>query len=209
MGHCWLVVASVTTPPLGRPGRFESGVPHRYFSIQTHKGTSAKYMLEEREEMSSPSYGTSGMWGARSKINRTRLVKMRCDLASQTLLPWFEKHYLGHVKLELLIAPPPEIPAKIQARLGSLPKYEGIYVFWGHGRPLYVGEASRLRDRIRSHLGGYSSNHYLQLWFRLDRFENCEIQAQSLRSGASKLERLTVESAMVAELAPLFNLSPY
>jgi hypothetical protein len=34
---------------------------------------------------------------------------------------------------------------------GSVPRAPGIYLFWANGKPIYVGQTRKLRDRLRQH----------------------------------------------------------
>jgi hypothetical protein len=34
---------------------------------------------------------------------------------------------------------------------GSVPRASGVYLFWADGKPIYVGQTRKLRDRLRQH----------------------------------------------------------
>jgi DNA repair protein SbcD/Mre11 len=89
-----------------------------------------------------------------------------------------------------------EVPITEVARL---PTACGVYALYdATGRLLYVGKATNLRTRVRTHLRGKSGAHFFRGWGR-------QIARIALRATDSELEALLLEAEMIRSLQPAFN----
>lgn len=80
--------------------------------------------------------------------------------------------------------------------LGALPDCPGVYLFYGGvGELLYVGKSKAIRTRVRSHFASPDER-------RLCR-QVCHVEA---RPTAGELGALLLESQLIKELRPMFNI---
>ncbi|MDX2198639.1 MAG: metallophosphoesterase [Phycisphaerae bacterium] len=83
--------------------------------------------------------------------------------------------------------------------VGDLPRAPGTYVLRdGGGRVVYIGKASNLRQRVRSHLRGDSDHGYFGAWA-------ASVKRIDVRVAASELEASIVEAELVRRVRPPFN----
>ena len=81
--------------------------------------------------------------------------------------------------------------------LAALPDSPGVYLFFGSlGELLYVGKSRRIRTRVRSH---FSAKEEKWLCRRVTRVET--------RETAGELGALLLESQLIKELKPMFNVA--
>src|SRR3989338_5795621 len=85
----------------------------------------------------------------------------------------------------------------IISKIKSAPKKPGIYIFYSQKKPLYIGKASNLRNRLKSYL------------------KVTDLKTQSLNNEASELkylvlrseiEALIEESRLIQKLKPKYNV---
>ena len=80
--------------------------------------------------------------------------------------------------------------------LSALPRTSGVYVFRGEGTlPLYVGKSVDIRSRVLAHLRAPDEARMIAQARRVDFIET-----------AGEIGALLLESRMVKELSPLFNI---
>ncbi|MBI5464762.1 MAG: GIY-YIG nuclease family protein, partial [Ignavibacteriales bacterium] len=83
------------------------------------------------------------------------------------------------------------------ADIASVPNGPGVYLFYGtQGDLLYVGKSVTLRARVRSHFAERSERKMMR---RVQRIE--------IRCTAGELGALLLESQLIKELKPLFNIA--
>ncbi len=87
----------------------------------------------------------------------------------------------------------------------SLPMSQGLYVFYGGGETLYVGEASVLRNRITKHLD-HSDRKELARWFWEHGFSDVNLEIQELPADTSKRVRRALEAELISTRHPIFNV---
>lgn len=81
--------------------------------------------------------------------------------------------------------------------VASLPNTPGVYLFYGpRDELLYVGKSKSIRTRVRSH---FSSNEERWVRRRVHRIET--------RETAGELGALLLESQLIKELRPMFNVA--
>ncbi len=90
--------------------------------------------------------------------------------------------------------------AVIEERLATLPPTSGVYILKNaKGRPIYVGKAKSLRDRVRSYFRDDSSHHKTPEMTRaIADFETIVTDSES--------EALILESNLIKEYAPRYNI---
>jgi excinuclease ABC subunit C len=90
--------------------------------------------------------------------------------------------------------------AVIEERLATLPATFGVYILKNaKGRPIYVGKAKSLRDRVRSYFRDDSSHHKAPEMTRaIADFETILTDSES--------EALILESNLIKEYSPRYNI---
>jgi DNA polymerase III subunit epsilon len=99
------------------------------------------------------------------------------------------------------LSPLPRSYAAVRALLGGLPTGPGIYQFRDRtGRLIYVGKSVCLRQRVRSYFGEAAG--------RIRKLRRLRSQVRSVEwvETGSELEALLLESRLVKELHPPFNV---
>lgn len=89
--------------------------------------------------------------------------------------------------------------------VNSLPMSQGLYVFYGGGETLYVGEASVLRNRVTKHLD-HSDRKELARWFWEHGFSDVNLEIQELPADTSKKVRRALEAELISTRHPIFNV---
>ncbi len=92
-------------------------------------------------------------------------------------------------------------PTSIEEKLGALPAAPGVYVLKdAKGKPIYVGKAKSLRDRVRSYFRDDSASHYKppKMYRDIADFD-------TIISG-SEGEALILESNLIKEYSPRYNI---
>ncbi|MDI9331565.1 MAG: endonuclease [Alphaproteobacteria bacterium] len=80
--------------------------------------------------------------------------------------------------------------------MAALPRTSGVYIFKGEGTlPLYVGKSVDIRARVMSHLRAAEEVRMIAQTRRIDFIET-----------AGELGALLLESRMIKDLSPLFNI---
>jgi len=87
----------------------------------------------------------------------------------------------------------------------NLPTQHGIYLFLTASDVLYIGEASNLRTRLKKHLE-HSDNKLLARWLWDNPNEELLIELQLLPEGTSTRVRRAVETELIHNRKPLFNI---
>jgi hypothetical protein len=83
--------------------------------------------------------------------------------------------------------------------LTALPRGRGVYALYdGARRLLYVGKATDVRARVRSHVRGSNAAGHFDGWTR-------QIAEVEVRPAHSELEALLVEAELIGRLRPPFN----
>ena len=84
------------------------------------------------------------------------------------------------------------------SKIKNAPKFPGIYIFYKGAKPLYVGKAVNLKNRLASYLkeNGDSKNVFLQK----------EADRLVLRRLSSGIKALIVESQLIKKLRPVYNV---
>ncbi len=90
------------------------------------------------------------------------------------------------------------LPQKVK----ELPRSPGVYIFRNkNGIPIYVGKASRLRDRVRTYFGHtYAKDDPLH-----ERMKR-EIASIEVNETSSEIEALVLESTLIKTLKPRYNI---
>src|SRR5207245_3063272 len=99
------------------------------------------------------------------------------------------------------LSPLPRSYAAVRALLGELPTGPGIYQFRDRtGRLIYVGKSVCLRQRVRSYFGEAAG--------RIGKLRRLRSQVRGVEwiETGSELEALLLESRLVKELHPPFNV---
>lgn len=94
----------------------------------------------------------------------------------------------------------PSLPAGVPEEVvRNLPDTPGVYLFYGErGGVLYVGKSVNIRERVLSHFAGdHGSKKEMDLCRQVVSIE--------ARQTAGELSALLLESALVKELAPIYN----
>jgi excinuclease ABC subunit C len=92
-------------------------------------------------------------------------------------------------------------PTSIEEKLGALPTAPGVYVLKNaKGKPIYVGKAKSLRDRVRSYFRQDPSSHYKppKMYRDIADFETIV--------AGSEGEALILESNLIKEYSPRYNI---
>lgn len=88
-------------------------------------------------------------------------------------------------------------PAKITNLLKDLPDSPGVYLFYGQtSQLLYVGKSRKIRTRVRSHFSA-----------RNERWLRRLIERVEVRETAGELGALLLESQLIKELKPMYNVA--
>ncbi len=84
-----------------------------------------------------------------------------------------------------------------RASLDHLPDTPGVYLFYGpSGELLYVGKSKTLRTRVRAHFAA-----------RNERWLTHRVRNIEVRETAGELGALLLESQLIKELRPMFNIA--
>jgi len=84
-----------------------------------------------------------------------------------------------------------------RASLDHLPETPGVYLFYGQsGELLYVGKSKTLRTRVRAHFAA-----------RNERWLTRRVRNIEVRETAGELGALLLESQLIKELKPMFNIA--
>jgi excinuclease ABC subunit C len=89
----------------------------------------------------------------------------------------------------------------IQEKLAALPAAPGVYILKNaKGKPVYVGKAKSLRDRVRSYFRGDDSSHHKppEMYRQIADFETIVTGSDS--------EALILESNLIKEYGPRYNI---
>jgi excinuclease ABC subunit C len=87
----------------------------------------------------------------------------------------------------------------IEVKLAALPAVTGVYILKNaKGRPIYVGKAHSLRDRVRSYFRNDAGHHKPQMTALIADFDTIVTSSDS--------EALILESNLVKEYNPRFNI---
>ncbi len=89
----------------------------------------------------------------------------------------------------------------IEEKLAALPAAVGVYILKNaRGRPIYVGKAKSLRDRVRSYFRDDATSHHKppEMYRRISDFETIVT--------SSEAEALLLESNLIKEYSPRFNI---
>ncbi len=89
--------------------------------------------------------------------------------------------------------------------LSALPRTQGLYIFYGGGATLYVGEAGNLRLRLEKHLD-HSDSKALARWFWEHGFSDVNLEIQELPETTTGKVRKALESELITSRHPLFNV---
>ena len=82
-------------------------------------------------------------------------------------------------------------------KLAALPDAPGVYLFYGSlGELLYVGKSKTIRTRVRSHFSAPEERMLCRKIYRVD-----------VQETAGELGALLLESRLIKELRPLFNVA--
>lgn len=124
-------------------------------------------------------------------------------LAVQTFFS-LSKEHLGadtfHEACLALLSQPSRPPNVPEAELKALPSCPGVYIFWDAlNRPLYVGKSVNIRDRVLSHF-------YADLVDSKERRMKENVHHVEARTTAGEMEALLMESRLIKELQPLYNV---
>ncbi|MBK8268556.1 MAG: metallophosphoesterase [Planctomycetes bacterium] len=94
---------------------------------------------------------------------------------------------------------PARIYSATPTNLRALPKSRGVYAMYdGDGRLLYIGKATDLRARARTHLGDASATNYFSGWTRqVARLESLLVSEDD--------DALRIEAALISRHRPPFN----
>lgn len=87
-----------------------------------------------------------------------------------------------------------------RARVDELPRTPGVYLFFGAAGLLYVGKSVNLKERVRSYFqegGGHTE--------RTGRLRH-ETQHVSVQATRTELDALLLESALIKQLQPRYNV---
>jgi excinuclease ABC subunit C len=91
--------------------------------------------------------------------------------------------------------------AAIEEKLAALPASAGVYVLKDRqGKPLYVGKAKSLRDRVRSYFRDDPSSHHKppEMYRKIADFDTIVTNSEA--------EALILEANLIKEYAPRFNI---
>jgi len=94
------------------------------------------------------------------------------------------------------------IPSTVdQSELDNLPESCGVYLLHGNeGELLYVGKSVNVRERVRSHFANdHTSSREMEMCQRVRRVE--------ARPTAGELGALLLESKLIKELRPIYNIA--
>lgn len=89
--------------------------------------------------------------------------------------------------------------------VSQLPMQQGLYIFFDNKQSLYVGEASDLRSRLKTHLK-HSDNRDLARWFWENGIERAFLELHLLPDKTATNVRKAVEIEMIRSRQPLFNV---
>src|SRR3989344_7511213 len=81
--------------------------------------------------------------------------------------------------------------------IAKAPENSGIYVFWQGNKPLYIGKAVNLRNRLRSYLGKEVFGKTSEMLKNADYFSYLRV--------SSELESLLLEAKLIRSLKPPYN----
>lgn len=92
--------------------------------------------------------------------------------------------------------------ANLSKKVKELPRTPGVYIFKNaQGKPIYVGKASRLRDRVRT----YFTDTYAKGEPLHERMQG-DIADIKVHETASEIEALVLESAYIKAFKPRYNI---
>lgn len=89
--------------------------------------------------------------------------------------------------------------AELRDRVADAPLSPGVYQFLADGAPLYVGKATRLRERLRSHVADPRTRGGYRL------LSECDEIAWTVTDTAEEAYRL--EQTLIAQAQPRYNVS--
>lgn len=98
-----------------------------------------------------------------------------------------------------------EIGGVDQLDLPSIPKEQGLYLFFDHEEVLYAGEAKNLRTRIKKHMK-HSDNRGLARWLWEHGSERLRLEIHVLPSNTSRRARRALEIELINSRRPVFNI---
>ncbi|MEK9138826.1 MAG: exonuclease domain-containing protein [Bacteroidota bacterium] len=111
-----------------------------------------------------------------------------------------EPEHLDEVinKLLKMSAVPPNVD---QQTVDNLPESCGVYLFYGkEGELLYVGKSVNMKERVRSHFASdHTSSREMKMCQQVHRVE--------ARQTAGELGALLLESKLIKELRPIYNVA--
>lgn len=94
------------------------------------------------------------------------------------------------------------VPSNVdQQAIESLPELCGVYLFYGkEGELLYVGKSVNVKERVRSHFANdHTSSREMKMCQQVHKVE--------ARSTAGELGALLLESKLIKELRPIYNVT--
>ena len=89
--------------------------------------------------------------------------------------------------------------------VSQLPMQQGLYIFFDNKQSFYIGEASNLRSRLKTHLK-HSDNRDLAKWFWENGTEGAFLELHLLPDKTANNVRKAVEIEMIRSRQPLFNV---
>jgi site-specific DNA-methyltransferase (adenine-specific) len=90
--------------------------------------------------------------------------------------------------------------------VATLPRRQGVYLFYDQQGLLYVGECRNLRKRIAKHLE-HSDNKGLAHWLWVHGAKDLHLEYQVLQEDTSSRVRKALEAHLIASRKPKFNIS--
>lgn len=94
------------------------------------------------------------------------------------------------------------VPSNVDQRaVDNLPESCGVYIFYGKdGELLYVGKSVNIKERVRSHFANdHTSSREMKMCQQVHRVEG--------RTTAGELGALLLESKLIKELRPIYNVA--
>ncbi|HEV3341658.1 MAG TPA: GIY-YIG nuclease family protein [Pirellulales bacterium] len=142
------------------------------------------------------------------------------DQVAADIAPGFDSVHYRWAALNLRKARKlrPEIVSRIatfdDVRLGrledidveSIPRQQGVYIFYSPAETLYIGESANLRKRLRRHVD-HSDNKGLARWFWQHGITDARLEVRLLPEATATRVRRAVESELIASRHPRFNCS--
>lgn len=103
-----------------------------------------------------------------------------------------------------------KLASEFAADLESIPNKPGVYLFFDQSGYLYIGEAKRLRERLKQHLDE-SDRASLATYFKKNKLSNIQIEIHAFdpeSDGKKVSARRAYESELIRTRNPRFNIRP-